>query len=118
LAAIKLAANLPILTAIFLDVLSASQVVLNGRPSCEVLMRSEHSPQHSVPEAAQKRLLDPPEAARYLRMAKQTLARWRCHGLGPRFVRIGGRIFYDAADLDAFIAANKFQSTAEADQAV
>jgi Helix-turn-helix domain len=64
-----------------------------------------------------KRLFDPQEASGYLRIAKQTLARWRCYGLGPRFVRIGGRIFYDPVDLDAFIAANKFHSTAEADQA-
>ena len=64
-----------------------------------------------------RRLFDPQEASAYLRIAKQTLARWRCYGLGPRFVRIGGRIFYDPADLDAFIAANKFHSTAEADQA-
>jgi hypothetical protein len=63
------------------------------------------------------RLLDPREASAYLRIAKQPLARWRCYGLGPRFVRIGGRILYDPLDLDAFIAANKFQSTAEADQA-
>lgn len=63
------------------------------------------------------RLLDPQEASTCLRVAKQTLARWRCHGQGPRFVRLGGRIFYDVADLDAFIAANKFHSTAEADQA-
>ena len=65
-----------------------------------------------------KRLFDPEEASAYLQIAKQTLARWRCYGLGPCFVRIGGKIFYDLADLDAFIAANKFHSTAEADQAV
>jgi Helix-turn-helix domain len=83
-------------------------------------MKLEHSPEPGAPVAAsnQRRLLDPEEASDYLRMARQTLARWRCYGLGPRFVRIGGRIFYDPADLDAFIAANKFQSTAEADQAV
>ena len=69
----------------------------------------------SAPETS-GRLFDPHEASAYLRIAKQTLARWRCYGLGPRFVRIGGRIFYDIADLDAFIAANKFHSTAEADQ--
>jgi hypothetical protein len=64
-----------------------------------------------------QRLFAPQEASAYLRIAKQTLARWRCYGQGPSFVRIGGRIFYDRADLDAFIAANKFRSTAEADQA-
>jgi hypothetical protein len=45
------------------------------------------------------------------------LAKWRSAGGGPRFVRIGGRIFYDAADLETFIADRKFGSTAEADQA-
>jgi len=81
-------------------------------------MKLEHSPERGAPVAAsnQRRLLGPDEASDYLRMARQTLARWRCYGLGPRFVRIGGRIFYDASDLDAFIAARKFQSTAEADQ--
>ena len=67
---------------------------------------------------ARRRLYDPEEASDYLRVARQTLARWRCYGLGPRFVRMGGRIFYDFVDLDAFIAANKFQSTSAADQAV
>jgi hypothetical protein len=84
-------------------------------------MSAEQSPircdQVSSPTPSSKRLFDPQEASDYLRIAKQTLARWRCYGLGPRFVRIGGRIFYDASDLDAFIAARKFQSTAEADQA-
>ena len=79
-------------------------------------MSLEHSPERSAP-GVRKRLLDPQEASEYLRIAKQTLARWRCYGLGPCFVRIGGRIFYDMADLDAFIAARKFRSTAEADQA-
>jgi hypothetical protein len=78
---------------------------------------SIHSDQVRSPNPSSTRLFDPEEASAYLRVAKQTMARWRCYGLGPRFVRIGGRIFYDASDLDAFIAARKFQSTAEADQA-
>jgi Helix-turn-helix domain len=86
----------------------------------EVPMSLEHSPERGAPSAASKRrrLFDPAEASDYLRVARQTLARWRCYGIGPQFVRIGGRIFYDPADLDAFIAANTFHSTAEADQAV
>jgi Helix-turn-helix domain len=89
--------------------------------SREFPMGVEQSPincdQFSAATPSPKRLFDPREASAYLRIAKQTLARWRCYGLGPRFVRIGGRIFYDIADLDAFIAGNKFRSTAEADQA-
>ena len=82
-------------------------------------MSLEHSPERGAPSAASKRrrLFDPAEASAYLRVAKQTLARWRCYGTGPPFVRIGGRIFYDSTDLDAFIDANKFRSTAEADEA-
>jgi hypothetical protein len=81
----------------------------------EVQMSLEHSPKRQ--SAAFKRLFAPEEASAYLRVAKQTLARWRCYGTGPPFVRIGGRIFYDSTDLDAFIDANKFRSTAEADEA-
>ena len=80
-------------------------------------MSLEHAPERGAAAAAQSpRLLDPQETSDYLRIARQTLARWRCYGLGPRFVRIGGRIFYDRVDLDAFIFTNKFGSTAEADQ--
>ena len=82
-------------------------------------MSLEHAPHRSTrADALESRLLDPHEASDYLRMARQTLARWRCHGLGPRFVRIGGRIFYDRSDLDRFITENKFGSTAEAEQVV
>jgi len=83
-------------------------------------MSLEHAPERGMADHAfaRRRLHDPHEASSYLRVARQTLARWRCHGLGPPFVRIGGRIFYDRADLDAFIDANKFQSTSAADQAV
>jgi hypothetical protein len=82
-------------------------------------MSLERAPERGAASAApNRRLLDPKETSDYLRMARQTLARWRCYGLGPRFVRIGGRIFYDVADLDGFIAARTFRSTAEADQAV
>ena len=43
------------------------------------------------------------DAARYLGRAKKTLEMWALTGRGPRFVRVGGRVFYYQADLDAFI---------------
>ena len=43
------------------------------------------------------------EAARYLGMKPQTLAKWVTQGKGPRYVRVGGRVFYFKADLDSFI---------------
>ena len=61
-------------------------------------------------------LLTPPETSRVLRIAVQTLAKWRVYGFGPKFVRLtGNRVFYRRSDIDGFIAANEFHSTAEAD---
>lgn len=44
-------------------------------------------------------------AAQYLGLAKQTLARYRSEGRGPRYSRIGTRITYSRTDLDAYLAA-------------
>jgi hypothetical protein len=57
------------------------------------------------------------EAAERLRVAKQTLARWRVEGQGPPFVRIGSRVLYRVADIDAYVVERCFRSTAEADRA-
>lgn len=46
------------------------------------------------------------EAASYLRLSAQTLAKWRCYKRGPRFVRLGGAVFYRQTELDEFITAN------------
>lgn len=60
-------------------------------------------------------MLRPEAAAAYLGLAPQTLARWRCEG--PPFIRAGRAILYDPADLSAWLAANRFASTSEADNA-
>lgn len=60
-------------------------------------------------------LLRPEAAALALGVAKQTLARWRCEGQGPRFVKIGRRLVaYRREDLDAWISARGAGSTVEA----
>jgi len=43
------------------------------------------------------------DAARYLGHAPKTLAMWRLNGKGPRYVKVGGKVFYYVDDLDAFI---------------
>ena len=58
-----------------------------------------------------KRLADEHEAADYLHLKVATLRRWRWAGRGPVFVRVGGRVRYDLADLDVFIAAGRRSST-------
>ena len=42
------------------------------------------------------------EAARILRAAVPTLARWRTQGSGPEYVKRGGRVLYTPAALKAF----------------
>lgn len=54
-------------------------------------------------------VLDTPQAAAYLSVAKQTLENWRTLGQGPRFVRFGAgaraAIRYKITDLDQYIEA-------------
>jgi helix-turn-helix protein len=47
------------------------------------------------------------ETARRLRRAPQTLARWRCEGSGPAYVKVGNRVLYPRPDVDAWIAGRR-----------
>jgi hypothetical protein len=47
----------------------------------------------------------------HIRMKKESLANWRCHGGGPAFTRVGNRIFYPMAKLRAFVRI--YASTAD-----
>jgi predicted DNA-binding transcriptional regulator AlpA len=53
------------------------------------------------------------EAAERLGLAVATLRRWRWVGRGPRFVKVGGAVRYDPADIDAFIEAGRRISTTD-----
>lgn len=54
-----------------------------------------------------QRALSPESAAHYINMPLATLAYWRSMGTGPNWVRLGRRVRYDIADLDAFIESHK-----------
>jgi predicted DNA-binding transcriptional regulator AlpA len=60
-----------------------------------------------------KRLNSPEVTAERLGVSKPTLARWRCTKQGPAFVKIGGKVGYLDADIDAFIDCNRRTGTAE-----
>ena len=62
---------------------------------------------------SEKTLLTRPEAAEYLRLSDKTLARWAWAGKGPVMIKAGGKVLYDAADLDAFIEAGRRNSTSD-----
>jgi predicted DNA-binding transcriptional regulator AlpA len=58
------------------------------------------------------KFLNPPEAAaKRLNVSKPTLARWRCDGSGPKFIKIGGKVGYLDEDLNEYIERNRRVST-------
>jgi predicted DNA-binding transcriptional regulator AlpA len=60
--------------------------------------------------------LTPPEAARHLGLAISTLAKMRCRGGSPTFLRLGRKIVYVRADLDAWLATRRVRHTSEGDK--
>jgi predicted DNA-binding transcriptional regulator AlpA len=60
------------------------------------------------------RMLRAPDAATYVGLALQTLAKLRVAGNGPKFCKLGRAVAYDPRDLDEWLAAHKRQSTSEA----
>jgi Helix-turn-helix domain len=60
--------------------------------------------------------VDPPDrmptadAARYVGLAESTLRYYRHAGIGPVSYRVVGNVFYDRADLDAWLAEQRAAS--------
>ncbi|UZW60270.1 helix-turn-helix transcriptional regulator [Lysobacter enzymogenes] len=50
--------------------------------------------------------MDTAQAAEMLGISKSTLDKKRCEGRGPRYIKLGSRVFYRQEDLDAYIAAS------------
>ena len=53
------------------------------------------------------------EAARYVRLGKPTLERFRLTGEGPRYCKLGGAVRYRLADLDSWLESRLTRSTSE-----
>ncbi|MEL6650769.1 MAG: helix-turn-helix domain-containing protein [Bacteroidota bacterium] len=51
------------------------------------------------------------QAAEYLGLAVSTLNKWRCHGGGPIFIKMGRAVRYRSKDLDNFIASSSNETT-------
>lgn len=67
--------------------------------------------QHAVTTTIQPLVLTEAEAAARLLTCPRTLARWRCEGKGPRFVKIGRRVAYRESDLIAYLDEQTRQRT-------
>ena len=64
-----------------------------------------HHPIHTLHDGRMTRT----EAAQYLGLSPKTLAMWVSQSKGPKFHRVGGRVFYFLHDLDVFIQAGARQ---------
>lgn len=53
------------------------------------------------------------EAADYLRVSERTLIRWRGLRVGPAWAKVGQRVVYRPADLDAYLKAQRVEPVAE-----
>ena len=53
------------------------------------------------------------EAATYLGLAVSTLNKWRCHGGGPVFIKLGRAVRYRQEDLDQFVMDSRAKSTCD-----
>ena len=59
----------------------------------------------------QMRRLSVQEASNYTGLSCSTLNKLRCSGQGPRFAKVGRRVLYNVADLDAWLAKHLKTST-------
>ncbi|MBB2157936.1 helix-turn-helix domain-containing protein [Gluconacetobacter diazotrophicus] len=53
------------------------------------------------------------EAARLLGISARTLEKYRCHGTGPTFRKLGGRVVYAIGDLEAWADNAACSSTSD-----
>lgn len=60
-------------------------------------------------------LISPADLAKLLGVSRQTLSVWRLKGgaATPRYVKLGSRVMYDAADVAQWLATRKRTSTSE-----
>ena len=68
--------------------------------------------EHSPLRASKK--LRAPAAAEHVGLSTSTLAKMRCRGDGPPYIKAGPRVVvYDVADIDRWLAARRRRSTSD-----
>lgn len=60
-----------------------------------------------------RKMLRTRDAAEYCGSSASTFEKLRLYGGGPQYVKLGRRVVYDPADLDAWLAANRRASTSD-----
>jgi hypothetical protein len=60
-----------------------------------------------VERRSRRQLVSTKELSEIWGVAESTLRYWRCAEIGPTYVKLGGRIKYDLADVERYVRANK-----------
>lgn len=82
-----------------------NQVANNHKASEEVPHWSSHGDDD---------LVAPKEASLRMKLSVSTLAKMRCKGDGPPYIKLGSRsVYYKVRDVDAYLSDRQFQSTSE-----
>jgi hypothetical protein len=76
--------------------------------------RQETKPVLSPEGATRKEILVARDAATYLGVATQTLAKLRWAGTSPPFYKVGRQVVYDRKELDLWLAVRRRRSTSDA----
>jgi hypothetical protein len=58
-------------------------------------------------------LLTTTEAAPHVRLSPRTLEKYRVLGGGPKYKKLGARVFYTPADLKAWLDSRTFEMTSD-----
>lgn len=85
-------------------------------------MRALPSPAYAVPPVGHEanefdEFLTDPQLAKLVKTSTRTTETWRRNGNGPPFIRLGRRILYRRCDVEAWLAAQSFNSLAHELQA-
>lgn len=65
---------------------------------------------HTTPKAT---VMTVQQASLYLGLAVSTLNKWRCHGGGPVFIKMGRAVRYRIEDLELYTLISRVKSTSE-----
>jgi hypothetical protein len=58
-------------------------------------------------QRCRRQLVSTKELSEIWGVPESTLRYWRCAEIGPTYVKLGGRIKYDLADVERYVRANK-----------
>ena len=58
-------------------------------------------------------LMTAEQVAAQIQISDKTLRKWRWEGKGPRYVKVGRKVAYRPADVEAFVQANLRASTSD-----